>query len=146
MSPRAFSIIALLISIKSFSQFDPKMLVGKWKLVSGKNKDTTIIYQTSNQYYIQYFKSGNYRETHIRNEKWNGKSIKGTYYTVGKWKIVDSLVTMYDRRPEPPRKHVTYRDYSDTLISLNTSEMYIISQLNEAGEGAEGTLFYKKIQ
>lgn len=133
MSYKLLLIVALILSLKSFSQFDPKLLVGKWKLISGKNNDTTMDY-------LQYFSNGTFKRTRKINEGNKGTWTKDMYYNLGKWKLTDNVVLMYDRKSIPPVRHVRYSDYMDTLVSLTGSELHLIT-----GGGNRGTMYYRKV-
>ena len=70
-----FLITAFILSLNGFSQFDSKLLIGKWKLISGKNADTSIIYQSNDQYYVQFLAMGRL-DKHIK-EMRNGLKASG---------------------------------------------------------------------
>lgn len=144
---KSFLIItAIFFSIKDFAQssVNPEACAGKWKLIKEVSEDSSFVRKTGKEYqlYYQFFRDGSFKRTHIRNDK----QMKGTYYTLGKWKIVDgNKLLLYDRKPYPP-KDVNYADFSVEIKLITKESLKLFGAFSIGGEGIPGFQYLTRVK
>ena len=139
------SILLICISQFVFSQkFNHSYLLGKWSLISEVSEDSSIIKNSDSteQEYYNFFKNGTYKHTRIRNDD----RMKGTFYSVGKWKIISGTIMLYNRRPEPNQPNVIYHDLKYSILLLSQTRLILYGNFSIGGEGNDGSANFKKIK
>ena len=141
--------IGVALPLSGFSQIKPQasVIIGKWKLESEVNEDSSCVMKHGKEYqqYYQFLKDQTYKETTIRNDKY----VKATYNSVGKWKFLEdsTVLLLYNGRADPPRKHAAYQDIHCTVKMLTGSTLLLHGAFSVCGaEGEIGTLHFVKVK
>ena len=120
-----------------------KKLVGKWQQLSQANQDSSVIekFDSTLQIFYDFKSDGSFLYTHIRNDN----HFKGTYYTIGRWKVVKgNELILYQRRPEPKRPNTTYGDAEYSIVTIKTSTLILYGKFSVDSEGGMGKALFKK--